>query len=64
MKVSAIFSDMPNDWSTEALEKAFGTTEMVSLNSYTDVRSDAWYYSNMAKALQMKVLAGADNKLT
>ncbi|MDD4048206.1 MAG: leucine-rich repeat protein, partial [Clostridia bacterium] len=92
--IPSVFSDMPNDWSTTALENAvkngllsgcggqimpkenmtraqmaavinrsFGTTEKVSLDSYTDVAANAWYYADMAKAVQMKTLVGSDNKL-
>ena len=88
------FSDMPNNWSTEALEKAasngllngsngrimpnenlsraqmativnraFGSTEKASLRDFTDVSSDAWYYDDMAKAVQMQTFLGSGNKL-
>ena len=88
------FSDMPNDWSTTALEnavnngllngyngkimpkdnltraqmativnRAFGTTEKASLSSYTDVAASAWYYDDMAKAVQMKTFVGSGDKL-
>ncbi len=92
--LAAEFSDMPNDWSTAALEKAvenglivgdnghiragdhltraqmaaivnraFGTTEMVAIDQFTDVEIGAWYYDDMAKAVQMKTFVGDGNKL-
>src|SRR5665647_1639458 len=88
------FSDMPSNWSTEALEnavsnsllsgyngkimpndnltraqmatvvnRAFGTTEKASLSGYTDVAANAWYYDDMAKAVQMKTFIGNGDKL-
>src|SRR5665647_755332 len=88
------FSDMPSNWSTEALEnavsnsllsgyngkimpndnltraqmatvvnRAFGTTEKASISSYTDVAANAWYYDDMAKAVQMKTFIGNGDKL-
>ncbi len=87
-------SDMPNNWSVQALEsavsngllngndgnimpdenltraqtasivnRAFGATEKASLSSYIDVAADSWYYSDMAKAVQMGTFVGYDNKL-
>jgi basic membrane protein A len=94
MLISSRFSDMPDDWSTEALEKAvenglitgsdglirpkdpltraqmatiinraFGATIKASISSYTDVPSAAWYYGEMAKAVQMKTFLGDGNRL-
>lgn len=91
---AAEFSDMPKDWSTEALEsavanglltgadgklmpkesltraqmaaiinRAFGATQKAELNSYTDVVSSAWYYDDLAKAVQMKTFVGSGDKL-
>ncbi|MDA3853890.1 MAG: S-layer homology domain-containing protein [Bacteroidales bacterium] len=88
------FIDIPNDWSTTAIEnaienelikgyngaimpkgnltraqmatiinRAFGTTEKVSLSAYNDVAVDAWYYDDMAKAVQMKTFIGNDDQL-
>ena len=89
------FTDMPDNWSTTALEnavvngllegfgndkimpqayltraqmaavvnRAFGTKEKASLSSYSDVLTDAWYYDDMAKAVQMKTFVGAGDKL-
>ena len=88
------FFDMPNDWSTGALEnaaangllkgdngkimpndnltraqmativnRAFGTTEKSSIDDFTDVKSDAWYYDEMSKAVQMKTFIGSGDKL-
>ncbi len=91
---SSVFLDMPEDWSTTALEnavkngllsgydgkilpkdnltraqmaaimnRAFGSKEVAPLESYTDVAESAWYYSDMAKAVQMKTFVGSDDKL-
>ncbi len=91
---SNVYSDMPSDWSTEALEaainngllsgfgsrimpndnltraqmaaiinRAFGAMSMASLSSYTDVNADSWYYTDMSKAVQMKMFVGYNNKL-
>jgi hypothetical protein len=88
------FSDMPNDWSTRALEnavangllkgdngkimpnenltraqmativnRAFGATEKSSIDGFTDVKKDAWYYDEMSKAVQMKTFIGSGDKL-
>ena len=46
------------------VNRAFGATQMASLAGYTDVPSDAWYYDDMAKAVQMKTFMGSDGKLT
>jgi hypothetical protein len=59
---------MPNDNLTRAqmatvVNRAFGTTEKVSLSSYTDVAVNAWYYDDMAKAVQMKTFVGSGDKL-
>src|SRR5665647_1966229 len=59
---------MPNDNLTRAqmaivVNRAFGTTEKVSLISYTDIAADAWCYDDMAKAVQMKTFVGYDGKL-
>jgi len=88
------FSDMPDDWSTPALEnavnngllggidgklmpdsnltraqmaavinRAFGATEKANISNYTDVATDAWYYADMARAVEMKTFEGSANKL-
>jgi len=88
------FSDMPDNWSTRALEnavangllkgdngkimptdnltraqmativnRAFGTTEKSSIDNFIDVKSDAWYYDEMSKAVQMKTFIGSGDKL-
>jgi hypothetical protein len=92
--LAASFPDMPNDWSTEALEHAvqngllkgdggkinpndnltraqmaavvsrvFGATEKAPLDSYTDVAPGAWYYDDMAKAVNMGVFTGNGSRL-
>ncbi len=88
------FSDMPDNWSTTALEHAisngllndenglirpddnltraqmvavinhlFNSTAMANLSGYSDVQEDKWYYDDMAKAVQMEILIGHNNKL-
>ncbi len=88
------FTDMPDDWSTTALEnavnnglligydgkimpkdnltraqmaaainRAFGATEKASLISYTDVAVNAWYFDDMAKAVQMQTFVSNGDKL-
>ena len=88
------FADMPNDWSTEALEKAaengllqgydgkiwpsknltraematvinrsFGSYVEASLTTFDDMDEAKWYYSEMAKAVQMKTFKGDGKNL-
>lgn len=45
------------------INRAFGATQKVELNSYTDVVSSAWYYDDLAKAVQMKTFVGSGDKL-
>lgn len=85
------FSDMPNNWTTQALNnavkngllngadgkimpddnitraqmaaiivRAFGASKEADLSSFKDVAKDKWYYSEFAKAVQMKVFGGDD----
>jgi len=59
---------MPNDNLTKAqmatiINRAFGATEKASLSSYPDVAANAWYYDDMAKAVQMKTFVGSGDKL-
>lgn len=86
---AAEFSDMPNNWSTAALEnavsngllngyngkirpddnltraemativnRAFGAEEKALISQYGDVSKDAWYYDEMAKAVEMGIFVG------
>lgn len=86
------FYDMPNNWTTQALEnavkngllngdggkimpddnitraqmaaiivRAFGADKEADLSAFADVAKDKWYYSEFAKAVQMKVFGGDDN---
>ncbi len=88
------FTDMPNNWSTEALEnavsngilqgsegkirpsdnlkraematvinKAFNAQRQGSVSSFTDVKENNWFYSEMAKAVAMKTFMGSGDKL-
>lgn len=98
---AAEFSDMPNNWSTAALEnavsngllngyngkirpddnltraemativnRAFGAEEKALISQYGDVSKDAWYYDEMAKAVEMGIFVGdgkglnPDNNIT
>lgn len=85
------FADMPNNWTTEALNnavkngllngadgkimpddnitraqmaailvRAFGANKEADLSSFKDVAQDKWYYSEFAKAVQMRVFGGDD----
>lgn len=40
------------------INRAFGATEMASLSGYTDIAAGAWYYNDMAKAVQMGTFVG------
>ena len=86
------FTDMPNDWTTEALKnavkngllngydgkimpndnikrsemaailvRAFGATKEADLSKFKDVPKSQWYYSEFAKAVEMKIFNGSDN---
>jgi hypothetical protein len=88
------FNDMPDNWSTKALEnavengllngadgqimpdanltraqmatvinRAFGAQVKGNIQSFTDVPVGAWYYDEMAKAVQMKTFQGSGNRL-
>lgn len=45
------------------LNRAFGTIEKAEITDYKDVRENAWYYEDMAKAVQMKTFVGNGGKL-
>lgn len=91
---AATFTDMPNNWSTAALQnavdngliggsdglirpndpmtraematimvRAFGATKEADISSFTDVKESDWFYSNMAKAVEMGAFTGADGML-
>ena len=40
------------------MSRAFGAAAAASLDHYTDVDSDAWYYEELARAVQMGALTG------
>jgi len=92
--LAADFADMPEDWSTEVLEKAvengllkgsdgkimpkdnltraqmatvvnrsFGAYKEASLARFNDVRAGEWYYTEMAKAVNMGTFEGSNNML-
>lgn len=42
------------------VNRAFGATEKADMNGYKDVKVDAWYYDDMAKAVQMGTFVGAE----
>ena len=91
---SFAMEDMPDDWSTDALESAvsngllkgyndkilpneditraeavtvinrmFGTFKGESIQKYTDVSTDNWYFNEMEKGTYMETITGWDNKL-
>ena len=45
------------------INRSFKSYEKASLKGFEDVSSDAWYYDEMAKAVQMKTFRGDGNKL-
>lgn len=59
---------MPNEKLTRGqmatvINRAFGAKVKANIQSYVDVSTEAWYYDEMAKAVQMKTFQGAGNKL-
>ncbi len=91
---AATFTDMPNNWSTAALQnavdngliggsdglirpndpmtraematimvRAFGATKEADMSSFTDVKESDWFYSSMAKAVEMGAFTGSDGML-
>ncbi len=59
---------MPNNNLTRAqmaavVNRAFGTTEKVNISKFIDVSPIAWYYDDMAKAVQMQTFQGDGNRL-
>jgi hypothetical protein len=87
---AADFKDMPNDWSTTALEaavknglltgsngyikasdnmtraematimvRACGATKEADISTYKDVKKSDWFYSSMAKAVEMGAFTGS-----
>lgn len=45
------------------MNRAFGATEQAKLDEYQDVSPQAWYYTELAKAVQMGTFQGGDGKL-
>ena len=45
------------------INRAFGASEFAPLNEFKDVPRSAWYYDDMAKAVQMGTFTGAGNGL-
>ena len=45
------------------MNRAFGATEQAKLDGYQDVSPQAWYYTELAKAVQMGTFQGGDGKL-
>lgn len=52
------FSNLTRAQMAAIVNKAFGATRMASLVEYTDVRPSAWYFRDMAIALQMGTFSG------
>lgn len=46
------------------VNRAFGAKAAASITGYSDMAEGAWYYDDMAKAVQMGTFVGADGKLT
>lgn len=96
---AAEFIDMPDNWTTSALEnaskngllygeeaeggmkinpdanitraqmaaiivRAFGATETTDISKYTDADPDAWYYTELSKAVAMGAFRGDGNSIT
>lgn len=58
----------PNDSMTRAemaavINRAFGAKNLANLSAYSDVKSTAWYYEDMSKAVYMGTFIGDDGKL-
>lgn len=97
--LAADFTDMPDNWTTSALEnaakngllygeetedgmkinpdanitraqmaaiivRAFGAEETTDISMYTDVDPDAWYYTELSKAVAMGAFKGDGDKMT
>lgn len=45
------------------INRAFGAEDAASLDGYTDVAADAWYYVDMAKAVEMGTFVGSGGGL-
>lgn len=45
------------------MNRAFGATEQAKLDGYQDVSPQAWYHTELAKAVQMGTFQGGDGKL-
>lgn len=45
------------------INRAFGAEKTASLTGYTDVAANAWYATDMAKAVQMGTFSGSGNGL-
>ena len=45
------------------ISRAFGVEGEASLNGFTDVNENAWYYKDMAKTVKMDIIKGDNNKL-
>lgn len=45
------------------MNRAFGATEQAKLDGYQDISPQAWYYTELAKAVQMGTFQGGDGKL-
>lgn len=45
------------------MSRAFGATASASLDKYQDVDADAWYYTELSRAVQMGAMEGYDNTM-
>ena len=46
------------------INRAFGSTTKASLDKFSDVPKEAWYYDDMAKAVNMEIFNGSNGKLS
>ena len=58
----------PDDYMTRAemasiMSRAFASNEKTELSAYVDVDSSAWYYDELAKAVNMGIFVGDGEKL-
>lgn len=42
------------------INRAFGAVDAADISGFSDVSENDWYYADMAKALSMKTILGAD----
>lgn len=45
------------------ISRAFGVKKQADLSQYVDVSSDAWYYADQGRAVQMGAMNGSEGRL-